>query len=83
MDKKWKKILKAIIVWFCLVLVLVVGAYAFHRTLLPTIHFAVTTPAEKLEFPVLTEDSISEDVKNLLLRAKNEYENPKSGEFYA
>ena len=83
MDKKWKKILKAIIVWFCLVLVLVVGAYAFHRTLLPTIHFAVTTPAKKLEFPVLTDDSISEDVRNLLLLAKNEYENPKSGEFYA
>ena len=83
MDKKRKKILKAIIVWFCLVLVLAVGAYAFHRTLLPTIYFAVTTPAEKLEFPVFTDDSISEDAKNLLLRAKNEYENLKSGEFYA
>lgn len=77
------KILKAIMIWLCLVLVFIVGGGIFYKALLPKVYFAVTASAEKLKFPDFVDDSVSEDVKSLLILAKNEYEDPKPGEYYA
>lgn len=82
-DGKMEKIIKAVVVWLCLVLALIVGSIVVYEISSPRARFAVMAPAEKLEFPDFLDTLVSEDVKSLLLLAKDEYENPKPGEYYA
>lgn len=79
-----KKIFKATMIWGFSVTIIIGLTVVFRKILMPTIYFYATTQMEELGFPEFMSNSeLSYDVKNLLSLAKNEYENPKSGEFYA
>lgn len=79
-----KKIFKATIIWVFLVVVIIGLTVVFCKVLAPIIYFSTTTQMEESGFPEFMDNSeLTEDVKDLLSIVKNEYENPRLGEFYA
>lgn len=79
-----KKIFKATIIWVFLVVVIIGLTVVLCKVLAPIIYFSTTTQMEESGFPEFMDNSeLPEDVKDLLSIAKNEYENPRLGEFYA
>ncbi len=77
------RVVKIITIWVGLILVSVLTVGISYKMLLPTIYPERMASVERLEFPDFITADVSESVRDLLLLAKNEYENPKPGEFYA
>lgn len=70
---------KFVLFGICLTLFFAVGVFAAYRILLPKVH----TATGKRVFPPIEGMLHSSEVRNLLLLAKKEYEDPKSGTFYS